>query len=141
MPKNPRKERPRLALDQAVAVLGSEVAVRDLASSRQAFQQWKGSKRIEGRGVPWELVGPILLERLSQTLGAHTQDARQGEDRLHKILDIQGRVFLLARRYGLDSKEMRALEGLLDSFVPQEIHVVTPKVPTGKSTVRAKRII
>lgn len=141
MPRNPRKERPRLDLEQAVAVLGSESAVRRLASTRQAFQQWKGSERIAGRGVPWELVGPILLERLSQTLDAHTQDARQGDDRLHKILDIQGRVFLLARRYGLDSKEMRALEGLLDSFVPQDVHVVTPKMLTGKSTGRAKRIV
>ena len=141
MPKNPRKERPRLELNQAVAVLGSESQVRILASSRQAFQQWKGSKKVPGRGVPWELVGPILLERLSQSLGAHTQDSRQGDDRLHKIMDIQGRVFLLARKYGVDSKEMRALEGFLDSFVPQDTHIDNPRLSNGKSPMRAKRII
>lgn len=115
-----RKPRERLALEEAKA-LCSEPALRKLAGSRATYSNWNA------RGVPWEVVGPLILEQLSQASVAHSQFASHGGPDMHAVLDAQGRVFQLARHYGVDSKEFQAVHQLLTLYMPDTLRNGKPQ--------------
>lgn len=103
-----RPSRDRLSVAQAAALFGRS-RLRALASSRQTFNNW------EHRGVPWESIGPVLLEWLSQSSAPHSIRAEGAM--AHIVVETQGRVWLLAREYGTESKEFRALVSLLSVYL------------------------
>lgn len=113
----------RLSFEEARTRLG-ERTLRALARTPQILNNWKG------RGIPWEVLGPKLLEQISQALAPHSQPASQGVA-MHEVLDLQGRVFQLGSLYGTTSKEFRAVADLLHRFTED----VQPAQPVG---VRAK---
>lgn len=109
-----RIPREKLSRDQASALFGADV-IRNLATSGAVYSIW------EKRGVPWEITGPLMMERLSQALDAHSHFSRLGGAAdMHTILDVQGRVFRIARQYGITSKEFRSLRELATILAPDE---------------------
>lgn len=108
----PRPARARPTIEEAELLVGKK-KLRALASSRQVFFQW------QTRGVPWDLIGPVIVERLSQGDAAHSQDASRAEVEMHEVLSVQGMVFAVASVYGVASKEFQALRDLVTRFVPE----------------------
>lgn len=111
MSRNPRA---RLTVEDAERLCSTR-ALRELAETKQTFSNWRT------RGVPWDVVGPLILEQLSQASVAHSQFARHGGPDMHAVLDAQGRVFQLARHYGVDSKEFQAVHQLLTLYMPDTL--------------------
>lgn len=119
-----------MQLDEALTVCG-ERALREHAGNSATYSNWRT------RGVPWEVVGPLVVEQLSLSSVAHSQLARHGGPDMHAVLDVQGRVFRLARDYGVESKEFRAVRELLTVLVPDSdgrdrvtLHKIAPGVPS-----------
>lgn len=112
MPKQLTADRwKKLAIEDAETLCGARL-IREIAGSSQVLTNWKA------RGVPWDVTGPLILEQLSLASAAHSQFSRHGGPDMHAVLDLQGRVFKLARDYGIESKEFRALHGFLTLYVP-----------------------
>lgn len=109
-----RISRQKLSVEEASALCGAET-IRALATSTAVYSIWRK------RGVPWEVTGPLVLERLSQLSDAHSQLARHGGPDMHAVLDLQGRIFQVARSYGIDSKEFQALHMLATLYMPDSL--------------------
>lgn len=107
-----RFPRERMTVDEAETLCGARV-LREAAGTAAAYSNWRT------RGVPWEVVGPLAVEQLSLASEAHSHFVRHGGPDMHAVLDLQGRIFRLARDYGPDSKEFRAVRELLTVFVPE----------------------
>lgn len=108
----PRYARERLDRDIAEAIIGAR-ALRALARTRQTLSNWRD------RGVPWDAIGPALVERLSQLSAPHSHDGDHGGADMHVVQAVQGRIFQLARTYGVDSKEFRSVTSLLSVLLPE----------------------
>lgn len=53
---------------------------------------------------------------------------------MHVIEELQGRVFQLVRRYGMESNEVRAISSLLAVYLPE---METVKPPVSAAHLRA----
>lgn len=119
------KGRTRLSREMADGMFRG---LRALAASRQVWANWAKD------GVPWEIAGPLLMERLSQTIAARSIfPGQEGTADMHKVMDAQGRVFQLAATYGPDSREFRMLLTYLDTFLPA-VAIPAPVSTPARST-------
>lgn len=100
----------RLTVEHAEEMFGERF--KALAPTHQVLSNWRA------RGIPWEVIGPLVMERLSQALGLPPSNSLGLGADMHKVLDAQGRVFQLASRYGVDSPEFRMLLACLENFIP-----------------------